>query len=105
VNRPSCVTKTMGWPDFGPTTHKVAKIDPKSFDLIAGSYQIAPQFVLTFSRDGDHYFSRATNQEAVEIFPDSERQYFSKAVGQSCHLNTIPKDDLHGLWCIKEAAT
>jgi CubicO group peptidase (beta-lactamase class C family) len=30
------------WPDLQPTIHSIAKIDPKSFDPLGGSYQFGP---------------------------------------------------------------
>lgn len=75
------IAHEYAWPDFRPTTHTVAKVDPRTFDLVAGSYLIAPDFILTFTRDGNHFFSQGTHQGPVEIFPDNEHQYFSAAVG------------------------
>jgi hypothetical protein len=75
------IAHEYGWPDFQPTTHSIAKIDPKSFDSLAGSYQFGPEFTLTFTREGSHFFSQATRQGQVEIYPENEHRYFSKDVG------------------------
>ena len=66
------------WPDFQPTSHRTIKVDPARFDLLTGSYQVDPNFTLTITRDGDHMISQATGQRPVEIFAESEREYFFK---------------------------
>jgi CubicO group peptidase (beta-lactamase class C family) len=59
---------------------KVVKIDPKIFDGYVGSYQLAPNFSITITRAGDHLFEQATNQPKVEIFSESDKDYFLKVV-------------------------
>jgi hypothetical protein len=43
-----------------------------------GNYQLAPKFVITITRDGEHLYEQATNQPKAEIFPESEKDYFLK---------------------------
>src|SRR5215469_162810 len=38
---------------------KQAQIDPKIFDGYVGSYQMAPDFILTVTRDGGHFITQA----------------------------------------------
>jgi CubicO group peptidase (beta-lactamase class C family) len=68
------------WPDFQPPRRSIAKIDPRIFDSLVGSYEIEPDFVLTFRREGKRFVSQATGQEPVEVFPQSEHEYFAKVV-------------------------
>ena len=63
-----------------PKEHKQVNVDPKLFDRYVGKYALTPAFVLTVSREGDHLFLQATGQPKVEIFPESEREYFVKVV-------------------------
>jgi CubicO group peptidase (beta-lactamase class C family) len=63
-----------------PSERKAVHIDPKIFDGYVGSYQLAPGFSITITREGDHLFEQATNQQKVEIFPESEKEYFLKFV-------------------------
>ncbi|HVG90065.1 MAG TPA: serine hydrolase, partial [Alphaproteobacteria bacterium] len=51
--------------------HKEAKVDPKLFDNYVGNYQMGPIFVLTITRDQDHFFVQVTGQPKFEIFPES----------------------------------
>ena len=63
-----------------PKEHKEAKVDPKLFDNYVGTYQLAPAFALTVTRDEAHLFVQATGQPKFEIFPESDREYFLKVV-------------------------
>jgi CubicO group peptidase (beta-lactamase class C family) len=55
-------------------------IDPKIFDAYVGSYQLAPKFILTVTRDGDHFMMQATGQDQVEIFPESDHDFFARVI-------------------------
>jgi CubicO group peptidase (beta-lactamase class C family) len=68
------------WPDFQPAHRTLAKIDPTVFDRYAGSYQLAPDFLLTVRRDGGHFFVQATGQQPFEIFPESDHEFFAKDI-------------------------
>jgi serine-type D-Ala-D-Ala carboxypeptidase/endopeptidase len=60
--------------------HKQATVDPKWFDGFVGHYQLAPNFILVISREGDRLFVQATGQPKFEIFPETDRDYFLKVV-------------------------
>ena len=63
-----------------PKEHTEITIDPKVFDRYAGRYQFTPQVLLTFTREDDHFFVQLTGQPKVEIFPETEQDYFLKIV-------------------------
>jgi Domain of unknown function (DUF3471) len=63
-----------------PSEHKEVKVDPKLFDGYTGRYELVPNFVMTITREGDHLFVQATGQPKLEIFPESDRDYFLKVV-------------------------
>src|SRR2546429_9750201 len=54
--------------------------DVCSSDLYVGSYQLAPNFVLKVTRDGDHFMTQATGQGWVEIFPEGDHDFVAKVV-------------------------
>jgi CubicO group peptidase (beta-lactamase class C family) len=60
--------------------HKEITVDPKLFDGYVGTYQLAPTFILTVTREGDHLFVQATGQSKLEVFPEGDRDYFYKVV-------------------------
>ena len=45
-----------------------------------GRYEIVPEFVLTFTREGNRYFLQATGQGKNEVFPETESDFFLKVV-------------------------
>ena len=63
-----------------PKEHKEIQVDPKIFDRYVGNYQLAPNFSIRITREGDHLFEQATNQPKVEIFPEGEKDFFLKVV-------------------------
>jgi CubicO group peptidase (beta-lactamase class C family) len=63
-----------------PSPRKVAVVDPKIYDLYAGDYELAPDFIITILRRGDKLISQATGQPEIELFPESETRFFLKVV-------------------------
>jgi len=63
-----------------PKERKEIAADAKLFDKYAGRYQLAPNFILTVTREGDHLFVQATGQPKFELFAESEKEYFLKVV-------------------------
>jgi CubicO group peptidase (beta-lactamase class C family) len=63
-----------------PAARKAVKIANASFDTRVGRYELHPGFVLELTREGDRYFTQATGQSKVEIFPMSETVFFSEQV-------------------------
>ncbi len=53
-----------------PKQHKETAVDPKLFDGYAGRYELAPTFILTVTREGDHLFVQATGQPKFEVFAE-----------------------------------
>lgn len=56
------------------------KVDPKIYDAYVGRYELAPNFVLTISKEGDRLMAQATGQPPFELFPSSETKFFLKAI-------------------------
>ena len=63
-----------------PPARAAAKIANASFDTRVGRYQLAPNFVLALSREGDRYYAQATGQGKLEIFPHSETVFFARDI-------------------------
>jgi hypothetical protein len=63
-----------------PKEHREVAVDPKLFDGYVGSYQFAPNLILTVTREGDHLFAQLTGQQKFEVFPESDHDYFYKVV-------------------------
>jgi CubicO group peptidase (beta-lactamase class C family) len=71
-----------------PKEHKEIAVDPKLFDRYVGQYQLAPNFILTVTREGDMLMTQATGQPKVQIFPESEREFFLKVVDAQITFET-----------------
>lgn len=63
-----------------PAAPKELKVDPALYDAYAGAYELAPGFVLTVTREGNHLMTQATGQQKFEVFPSSETEFFLKVV-------------------------
>lgn len=50
-----------------PAAPVIVKIPHEVFDRYVGKYQLAPNFILSISRDGDRYLTQATGQGVVPI--------------------------------------
>jgi D-alanyl-D-alanine carboxypeptidase len=59
---------------------QAVKVNPAIYDAYVGDYELAPGFILTVTREGDHLMTQATGQSKVEIFPSSETEFFLTVV-------------------------
>jgi hypothetical protein len=74
------IAHEYGWADYQPTARTQVKVDPGIFRGYVGRYQLAPNFILTVTQEGDHLFVQATGQPKFEVFPESDRDFFLKVV-------------------------
>ena len=63
-----------------PPEHTAVNLDPKVYRAYIGQYEIAPNFVLTVTQEGDKLVSQATGQPKYEILPESETAFFIKDI-------------------------
>ena len=63
-----------------PAAVTEVKVDAKILDAYVGQYQLAPNFVITISREGDLLMAQATGQPKITLYPQAEAVFFSKAV-------------------------
>ncbi len=80
-----------------PKERKAIAVDPKVLERYVGSYELAPNFVLTVTREGDHLFAQATGQGKNEIFAESERDFFLKVVDAQITFQTDASGATTGL--------
>ncbi|HEV7243296.1 MAG TPA: serine hydrolase [Thermoanaerobaculia bacterium] len=59
---------------------KQVAADAKTFDHFVGRYELAPNFVMTVTREGEQLFVQLTGQPKFEIFPKGDREFFLKVV-------------------------
>jgi CubicO group peptidase (beta-lactamase class C family) len=60
--------------------HEAIKIDPVLFDKFVGRYESdeSPGFILTYTREGDRFYTQAVGQPRFEMLPESETKFFLK---------------------------
>lgn len=69
------IARAYQWPDYQPEVKPVVPLAPEAFDAFAGRYE-REDTVLVFYRKDDRFYLRATNQPRVEIFPQSDHEFF-----------------------------
>ena len=63
------------WPDYQIVEKSVVRLPPSTYDHFVGRYS-REDTTLSFTRNGDRYFLRATGQPRREIFPSTENEFF-----------------------------
>jgi pimeloyl-ACP methyl ester carboxylesterase len=63
-----------------PKARREVRLTPAQLDRCVGRYELAPGFVLVITREGDRLLSQATGQPIIEIFAESETEFFLKLV-------------------------
>lgn len=63
-----------------PVVREEVATDLALLDRYVGRYAVAPEFVLTVTREGDGLFVQATGQDKFPVYPESETGFFYKAV-------------------------
>jgi D-alanyl-D-alanine-carboxypeptidase/D-alanyl-D-alanine-endopeptidase len=56
------------------------RLDPAVLDPYVGNYELYPNFILTVSLDGGRLMVQATGQPRLRVFPESDTQFFYRAV-------------------------
>lgn len=61
-----------------PPQRTAVTLDPKTYDEYVGQYELAPNLIITVTRQGDRLMSQATGQPQFELLPESEIAFFIK---------------------------
>ncbi len=72
------IAKEYGWFEYLPKEKIIVSVDRKIYDSYAGQYQIAPNYFLTIANENGKLFSQMTGQPKVELFAESETDFFLK---------------------------
>jgi tetratricopeptide (TPR) repeat protein len=59
---------------------KAVDIPEATLQTYVGTYQLAPNFNIVFTREGKQMYTQATGQPRFEIYPASEREFYLKVV-------------------------
>jgi CubicO group peptidase (beta-lactamase class C family) len=74
-----------------PRRRKAVAIDPDMLETYVGHYQLAPDFILVVTREGERLFAQATGQPMAEIFAESETEFFYKVVDAQIVFESGPQ--------------
>lgn len=82
VGATRALARLNGAPAGGAASEKMVekKVDPKIYDAYVGDYELAPKFIVSITREGDHLMGQPSGQPKSEIFPSSETEFFLKVV-------------------------
>jgi D-alanyl-D-alanine-carboxypeptidase/D-alanyl-D-alanine-endopeptidase len=80
-----------------PKPRKEIAVDAKVLDGYAGIYELAPNFVLIVTREGNRLFAQATGQPRAELFAESDRKFFYKVVEAQITFQTDEQGRATGL--------
>jgi CubicO group peptidase (beta-lactamase class C family) len=61
-------------------TRQAVKINPALYDAYAGRYEMSPGVFFTIRRDGPRLTAQLTGQHTLELFPESDTEFFYKDV-------------------------
>ncbi len=64
---------------------------PESLEKYVGKYELAPNVQITITRKKNQLYGQLTGQQALEIFPESERNFFLKVVDAQLIFRTDAK--------------
>lgn len=80
-----------------PKLAKEIAVEPSVLDRYVGLYELAPNFVLAITREGNRLYSQATGQPRTELFAESETKFFLKVVDAQITFQTAAGGRATGL--------
>ena len=83
------------------TPKKAVEVDTSVYDKCVGEYGLAPNFIITISKEGDKFFAQVTGQDTFEIFPLSESRFFYRVVDTEIEFSRDDDGKVNGfvpLW-------
>lgn len=73
------VASVYNWKDFSRVMiKKIVPVSDELLNLYVGRYELAPNFILTVTKEGHRLWTQATGQEKFEVFPETENKFFPK---------------------------
>lgn len=78
----------FGEPYTLPKVRKAITLPTAVLDKYVGEYQLMPNVTVTVTNDGGRVFVRLTGQQPLEMFPESEKDFFLKVVDAQITFET-----------------
>lgn len=71
-----------------PKGRQAITVAQETLDGYVGQYQLAPNFILSITREDGSLFAQATGQPKAQLFPESQRDFFFKVVDAQITFET-----------------
>lgn len=75
---------------IAPEPRTEVEVDHSIYDDYVGRYQLAMHTIITVTREDDQLFIQLTGQQQIEVFPESETDFFMRVVDAQI---TFARDD------------
>ncbi|MFK5973649.1 MAG: serine hydrolase [Flavobacteriaceae bacterium] len=76
---------------------KEISINEKVLETYTGKYQLAPNFILSISKDGNQLKAQATGQAEVSVFPKTENVFYYKVVEAQLTFNQNEEGEIESV--------
>lgn len=73
---------------------KEVKVSDAILETYIGKYELMPGFILTVTKEGNQLKTQATGQQAFDIFPKSENEFYLKVVNAQLVFNKNDDGDV-----------
>jgi hypothetical protein len=70
------IAAEYGWPDWKPQIRTTIKVDEKTLQQYAGTYELRPGFNLVVTVENGQLITQATGQPMFPVYADSETRFF-----------------------------
>lgn len=90
------IAREYGWPDFAPEEKTAVTLDAKLVDAYAGHYRGGRFMVWNLTRKNDHLAARQNERDVGELYPASEKEWFSTEVPVTFTFQTDSKGEVTG---------
>ena len=99
------IAAVYGWPDMQPSTRTAVKVDKSVLARYVGTYEVRPDFSLTYTLVGDQLMTQASHQAAYPLFPESETRFFLKVVDAETVFQLDDKGKVTGAVLLQNGQT
>jgi CubicO group peptidase (beta-lactamase class C family) len=65
-----------GWPDWKPEVRTAIKVDEKTLEQYAGTYELQPGFDLVVTVENGQLMTQATGQPKFQVYAESDTKFF-----------------------------
>lgn len=75
----------------------VANVESSTYNAYEGEYELAPNFIIIVTKEGNSLYTQATGQQKNEIYPESQDKFFLKVVAAKIQFNRNKAGEVESL--------